>query len=74
LLFSATLSQNPEKLTQLNLFQPRLITSVVTSKNRRKQKQVDGQEALEERGEFVGKFTTPFGLKVCFIHQAMKKL
>ncbi|XP_071796140.1 ATP-dependent RNA helicase DDX51-like [Asterias amurensis] len=67
LLFSATLSQNPEKLTQLNLFQPRLITSVVTSKNRRKQKQVDGQEALEERGEFVGKFTTPFGLKERYI-------
>ncbi|XP_072162920.1 ATP-dependent RNA helicase DDX51-like isoform X2 [Diadema setosum] len=27
LLFSATLSQNPEKLTQLRLFQPRLITT-----------------------------------------------
>ncbi len=31
LLFSATLSQNPEKLQQLNLFQPKLFTSVVKS-------------------------------------------
>lgn len=29
LLFSATLSTDPEKLNQLNLFQPRLFTSVV---------------------------------------------
>jgi hypothetical protein len=29
LLYSATLSQNPEKLQQLNLFQPKLFTSVV---------------------------------------------
>ena len=30
LLFSATLSQNPEKLQQLNLFLPRLFTAVVS--------------------------------------------
>ncbi|XP_054278397.1 ATP-dependent RNA helicase DDX51 [Macrosteles quadrilineatus] len=48
LLFSATLSTDPEKLNHLNLFQPRLFTSVV--------------EATKEQGaegEFIGKFTTP---------------
>lgn len=33
LLFSATLSQDPEKLQQLGLFYPKLFTSVVKSKN-----------------------------------------
>ena len=33
LLFSATLSQNPEKLEQMNLFEPRLFTSVVQPKD-----------------------------------------
>ena len=31
LLFSATLSHNPEKLEQLNLFEPRLMTYVVSN-------------------------------------------
>ncbi|KAK3913991.1 putative ATP-dependent RNA helicase Dbp73D [Frankliniella fusca] len=49
LLFSATLSQDPEKLQQLGLFQPRLFTSVVNG-------------TTPEEGsssEFIGKFTTP---------------
>ncbi|CAC5369778.1 DDX51 [Mytilus coruscus] len=33
LLFSATLSQNPDKLQQLNLFQPKLFTSVSKGSN-----------------------------------------
>lgn len=33
LLFSATLSQDPEKLQQLGLFHPKLFTSVVKSEN-----------------------------------------
>ncbi|XP_022094138.1 ATP-dependent RNA helicase DDX51-like [Acanthaster planci] len=66
LLFSATLSQNPEKLIQLNLFRPRLITSVVTSKSRRRDTQL-GEGKMEERGEFVGKYTTPVGLKEYYI-------
>ncbi|KAG8292485.1 ATP-dependent RNA helicase ddx51 [Homalodisca vitripennis] len=52
LLFSATLSIDPEKLSQLNLFQPRLFTSVV--------------EATKDQGgegEFIGKFTTPAELQ-----------
>ncbi|XP_038053316.1 ATP-dependent RNA helicase DDX51-like [Patiria miniata] len=66
LLFSATLSQNPEKLIQLNLFRPRLITSVVSSTRSRQEAQLhDGKG--QERGEFVGKYTTPVGLTEHYI-------
>ncbi len=44
LLFSATLSQNPEKLQQLNLFQPKLFTSVVKS-NKAEKNTPKGPEA-----------------------------
>ncbi len=68
LLFSATLSQNPEKLTHLNLFQPRLITTLVKQDQQRSKGQqlqiVEGED--EDRGEFVGKYTTPVGLTVSF--------
>jgi len=50
LLFSATLSQNPEKLQQLRLMQPRLFTAVVP-----------GCQSGADGG-FIGKFTTPAGL------------
>jgi len=40
LLFSATLTQDPEKLQQLGLFQPKLFTSVV------------GDEQLGDGGEY----------------------
>ncbi|CAH1232839.1 DDX51 [Branchiostoma lanceolatum] len=61
LLFSATLSQNPEKLQQLNLFHPRLFTSVVRHKQRKQETASPG--ASQEKGTFVGKFTTPAGLQ-----------
>ncbi|KAI8504948.1 ATP-dependent RNA helicase ddx51 [Branchiostoma belcheri] len=61
LLFSATLSQNPEKLQQLNLFHPRLFTSVVRHRQRKQETATTG--ALQDKGTFVGKFTTPAGLK-----------
>ena len=38
LLFSATLSQDPEKLEQLNLFEPKLFRSVVSPKDIRAEK------------------------------------
>merc|ERR1719495_801774 len=47
LLFSATLSQDPEKLSPLQLFQPKLFTTVVTT------------DASAREGEFLGKYTTP---------------
>ncbi|XP_078000222.1 ATP-dependent RNA helicase DDX51-like [Glandiceps talaboti] len=55
LLFSATLSQNPEKLMHLNLFQPKLFTSVVRTSS-------DDVSRETKTGEFVGKYTTPVGL------------
>lgn len=50
LLFSATLSQDPEKLTRLGLFQPKLFTSVVST---------DSSDNTKQSHHFVGKFTTP---------------
>ncbi|KAK2719685.1 ATP-dependent RNA helicase DDX51-like [Artemia franciscana] len=48
LLFSATLTSNPEKLKALKLFQPELYTSVTTT-------QVDN----EPDDKFIGRYTTP---------------
>uniref|UniRef100_A0A8D8M1I4 ATP-dependent RNA helicase n=2 Tax=Cacopsylla melanoneura TaxID=428564 RepID=A0A8D8M1I4_9HEMI len=55
LLFSATLSHDPEKLHQLSLFQPKLFTSIVegdhpTSESTNTNAMTSG---------FIGKFTTP---------------
>lgn len=55
LLFSATLSQDPEKLSRLNLFQPILFTSVVL-KNHDNDEDIDLDN---ECGEFLGKYTSP---------------
>ena len=84
LLFSATLSQNPEKLQQLNLFQPRLFTSVVDNPAQSKTPRAgsvemgsDTEDQIKDRltdpggevkGQFVGKYTTPLGLKVSRIY------
>ncbi|KAL0128154.1 hypothetical protein PUN28_003420 [Cardiocondyla obscurior] len=52
LLFSATLSQDPEKLSRLGLFQPTLFTTVVTDK--------DTDINLDKlAGDFVGRYTSP---------------
>lgn len=88
LLFSATLSQNPDKLQQLNLFQPKLFTSVSkggnllkpvdlimspekTSDGEAEEKSLDQTEdisqAEEQKGEFIGKYTTPEGLTEYFV-------
>ncbi|KAK4885389.1 hypothetical protein RN001_001660 [Aquatica leii] len=50
LLFSATLSQDPEKIQKLSLFQPKLFTSVIHSDNINVEVNVDS---------FIGKYTTP---------------
>nr|XP_012216893.1 PREDICTED: probable ATP-dependent RNA helicase Dbp73D [Linepithema humile] len=53
LLFSATLSQDPEKLSRLGLFQPILFTSVVVTDK-------DTDVNLDEiAGDFVGRYTSP---------------
>ncbi|KAG5318761.1 DDX51 helicase, partial [Pseudoatta argentina] len=52
LLFSATLSQDPEKLSRLGLFQPKLFTTVVTDK--------DTDINLDKvAGDFIGRYTSP---------------
>nr|XP_014126973.1 ATP-dependent RNA helicase DDX51 [Zonotrichia albicollis] len=58
LLFSATLTQDPEKLQQLDLFQPRLFTSVYSEKSR------DGTETEQNTNN---KYTLPEGLSQCYV-------
>lgn len=64
-LFSATLSQDPEKLEKLKLFQPKLISTVVP------QTQIinvhNEQQDIETDGKFIGKFTTPAELTEKYI-------
>ena len=58
LLFSATLSQNPEQLEQLNLFEPKLFTSIVKPKDiLEKASSMIGSDA--EEGLLYGQYTTP---------------
>ncbi|XP_005054824.1 PREDICTED: ATP-dependent RNA helicase DDX51 isoform X1 [Ficedula albicollis] len=58
LLFSATLTQDPEKLQQLDLFQPRLFTSVYSEKNR---------DETETEQDTNNKYTLPEGLLQCYV-------
>lgn len=53
LLFSATLSQDPEKLSRLGLFQPKLFTSVQPE-----DKDYD-LNLDKEGGDFAGRYTSP---------------
>ncbi|NXY50394.1 DDX51 helicase, partial [Ceuthmochares aereus] len=60
LLFSATLTQDPEKLQQLDLFQPRLFTSVYSEK-----KTLGG--GAETEHDTNKKYTLPEGLSQCYV-------
>nr|XP_009931532.1 PREDICTED: ATP-dependent RNA helicase DDX51 [Opisthocomus hoazin] len=60
LLFSATLTQDPEKLQQLDLFQPRLFTSVYSEKKTLG----DGGETEHDTDK---KYTLPEGLSQCYV-------
>ncbi|XP_010288542.1 PREDICTED: ATP-dependent RNA helicase DDX51, partial [Phaethon lepturus] len=60
LLFSATLTQDPEKLQQLDLFQPRLFTSVYSEKKALG----DGRETEQDTNK---KYTLPEGLSQCYV-------
>lgn len=56
LLFSATLSQDPKKLSHLRLFQPVLFTTVLVTDN-------DNDVNLDtEAGNYIGRYTGPEGL------------
>ncbi|XP_053955033.1 probable ATP-dependent RNA helicase Dbp73D isoform X1 [Anastrepha ludens] len=81
LLFSATLSQDPEKLQNLRLFQPKLFTSVLFSLSELQEKFADATNNEEQnpqlnRGEFVGKYTTPAELteRYCITENRIKPL
>ncbi|XP_015175764.1 PREDICTED: probable ATP-dependent RNA helicase Dbp73D [Polistes dominula] len=56
LLFSATLTQDPQKLNQFRLFQPILFTSVIVDKD-------TDVNLDEEVGNFIGRYTSPEELK-----------
>ncbi|KAM7354853.1 putative ATP-dependent RNA helicase Dbp73D [Cochliomyia hominivorax] len=77
LLFSATLSQDPEKLQSLRLFQPKLFTSVLDGIQELRKKYANAQiESGKPRGEFIGKYTTPAELteKFCITEIRLKPL
>jgi ATP-dependent RNA helicase DDX51/DBP6 len=78
LLFSATLSQNPETLERLHLFQPRLFTSIVEKSVNVNSSGIsdDAKTTTNTTSEndpnaisdsFVGKYTTPKELKESFV-------
>ncbi|XP_067642425.1 probable ATP-dependent RNA helicase Dbp73D [Eurosta solidaginis] len=78
LLFSATLSQDPEKLQNLRLFQPKLFTSVLANLTELQAKLASNemQNAELNRGEFIGKYTTPAELteRYCITENRIKPL
>ncbi|XP_005336426.2 ATP-dependent RNA helicase DDX51 isoform X1 [Ictidomys tridecemlineatus] len=55
LLFSATLTQNPEKLQRLGLYQPRLFSTGLTHRGSQ-------DRDVETEGDSGGKYTFPVGL------------
>lgn len=59
LLFSATLTQNPEKLQQLGLYQPRLFSTGLAR---------GGRGDASEDVDSGGKYTFPVGLTVSGVH------
>jgi ATP-dependent RNA helicase DDX51/DBP6 len=61
LLFSATLSQDPEKMSTFNLFQPKLFTTADNKEDLIRYQERQREE--EQRGQFIGKYTTPAELK-----------
>ncbi|EDW94802.1 probable ATP-dependent RNA helicase Dbp73D [Drosophila yakuba] len=77
LLFSATLSQDPEKLQNLRLFQPRLFTTVLTMPVLKDVTEGDADtEANTDPGQFVGRYTTPAELteQYCVTELRLKPL
>lgn len=73
LLFSATLSQDPEKLQNFSLFMPKLFTSIVLPFDA---PDMDTNTNEARRGEFIGKYTTPAELteKYCLTEGKIKPL
>ncbi|ETN66624.1 ATP-dependent RNA helicase DDX51 [Anopheles darlingi] len=81
LLFSATLSRDPEKLQTFKLFHPKLFTAVRDPTERAIALSKSGagstkQNALLRRGKFIGQYTTPSELRelVCYTQFRIKPL
>lgn len=74
LLLSATLSQDPEKINVFNLFQPKLFTTSDNKEDLLKYQTRKLQE--EQRGNFIGKYTTPAELteNFCITEYKLKPL
>jgi len=74
LLFSATLSQDPEKLQNLRLFQPKLFTTVLTMPTLPTTLE-NGEQAeqdVAQSSQFIGKYTTPAELTEQFCITEMR--
>ncbi|KFB43937.1 hypothetical protein ZHAS_00011763 [Anopheles sinensis] len=77
LLFSATLSRDPEKLQTFKLFHPKLFTAVPNMPMVMEPTRPTNTKSSEQlRGKFVGQYTTPLELKelVCFTQFRIKPL
>uniref|UniRef100_A0A336MJC5 ATP-dependent RNA helicase n=1 Tax=Culicoides sonorensis TaxID=179676 RepID=A0A336MJC5_CULSO len=82
LLFSATLSQDPEKIQKFKLFHPKLFTTVVEKNeieenvNGENEKNETKKHEKEKRGDFIGKYTTPANLveHYCITEARLKPL
>lgn len=76
LLFSATLSQDPEKLQNLRLFSPKLFTSIVKQFTAMENGDDGSLNPSKVQGEFIGKYTTPAELteKYCITDAKIKPL
>lgn len=82
LLFSATLSQDPEKIQKFKLFHPKLFTTVIQRAETEQEMDENGEVLTdkksnkEKRGDFIGKYTTPANLveNYCLTETRLKPL
>ncbi|KAH8415643.1 hypothetical protein KR222_007136, partial [Zaprionus bogoriensis] len=78
LLFSATLSQDPEKLQNLRLFQPKLFTTVLALPTLQPalDSVAQSEQAPAQSSQFIGKYTTPAELteQFCLTEVRLKPL
>ncbi|XP_063701250.1 probable ATP-dependent RNA helicase Dbp73D [Culicoides brevitarsis] len=79
LLFSATLSQDPEKIQKFKLFHPKLFTTVIHKDSAEQETDENGEKLTnnkEKRGDFIGKYTTPANLveNYCLTETRLKPL
>ncbi|XP_055624792.1 probable ATP-dependent RNA helicase Dbp73D [Toxorhynchites rutilus septentrionalis] len=76
LLFSATMSRDPEKLHTFKLFHPKLFTAVSDPAKQLATLARKHEVAEEKRGKFVGQYATPAELRelICMTQYKIKPL